>query len=58
MPRGNRLTKTLAALVDTPAIGSVFAGNPYHDRVFFPRWMRPILIVGADLPISGEVLRY
>jgi hypothetical protein len=43
-------------LVDTPGIGSVFAGNTETTRDFLPQIDAAILVVGADPPISGEEL--
>lgn len=43
-------------LVDTPGIGSVFAGNTEATKDFIPQIDAAILVVGADPPISGEEL--
>lgn len=43
-------------LVDTPGIGSVFAGNTETTKQFIPQIDAAILLVGADPPISGEEL--
>lgn len=43
-------------LVDTPGLGSVFAGNTETTRDFVPQIDAAILVVGADPPISGEEL--
>lgn len=43
-------------LVDTPGIGSVFAGNTETTQDFIPQIDAAILVVGADPPISGEEL--
>jgi hypothetical protein len=43
-------------LVDTPGIGSVFAGNTETTQEFLPQIDAAILLVGADPPISGEEL--
>jgi Dynamin family len=43
-------------LVDTPGIGSVFAGNTEAVKDFIPQIDAAILVVGADPPISGEEL--
>ncbi len=43
-------------LVDTPGIGSVFAGNTETTTDFIPQIDAAILVVGADPPISGEEL--
>ncbi len=42
--------------VDTPGIGSVFAGNTETTKNFIPQIDAAILVVGADPPISGEEL--
>ncbi len=43
-------------LVDTPGIGSVFAGNTETTKDFIPQIDAAILVVGADPPISGDEL--
>ncbi len=43
-------------LVDTPGIGSVFAGNTTTTREFVPHVDAAIVVLGADPPISGEEL--
>jgi GTPase SAR1 family protein len=43
-------------LVDTPGIGSVFAGNTETTQDFIPQIDAAILVVGADPPLSGEEL--
>jgi GTPase SAR1 family protein len=43
-------------LVDTPGIGSVFAGNTAMTREFVPRIDAALAVLGADPPISGEEL--
>lgn len=43
-------------LVDTPGIGSVFAGNTETTKKFIPQIDAAILVIGADPPISGEEL--
>ncbi len=42
--------------VDTPGLGSVFAGNTAATRAFVPHIDAAIVVVGADPPISGEEL--
>ena len=42
--------------VDTPGLGSVFAGNAAATRAFVPHIDAAIVIVGADPPIAGEEL--
>jgi len=43
-------------LVDTPGIGSVFAGNTAVTRQFLPQVDAALLVLGADPPISGDEL--
>ncbi len=43
-------------LVDTPGIGSVFAGNAAATRAFVPHIDAALVVLGADPPISGEEL--
>jgi hypothetical protein len=43
-------------LVDTPGIGSVFAGNTAVTRAFVPHIDAALIVLGADPPISGEEL--
>ena len=43
-------------LVDTPGLGSVFAGNTQATRQFIPHMDAVLVVVGADPPISGEEL--
>lgn len=43
-------------LVDTPGIGSVFAGNTKTTRDFIPQIDAALLVVGTDPPISGDEL--
>ncbi|MGB8885928.1 MAG: dynamin family protein [Candidatus Korobacteraceae bacterium] len=50
------LLATGMCLVDTPGIGSVFAGNTETTKDFIPQIDAAILVVGADPPISGEEL--
>jgi Dynamin family len=42
--------------VDTPGLGSVFAGNTAATRAFVPHIDAAIIVVGADPPIAGEEL--
>ena len=44
-------------LVDTPGVGSVFAGNTAVTREFLPHVDAAIVVLGADPPISGEERR-
>jgi GTP-binding protein EngB required for normal cell division/polyhydroxyalkanoate synthesis regulator phasin len=43
-------------LVDTPGIGSVWAGNTRVTRAFVPHVDAALVVLGADPPISGEEL--
>jgi GTP-binding protein EngB required for normal cell division len=43
-------------LVDTPGIGSVFAGNTAVTREFVPHIDAALVVIGADPPISGDEL--
>lgn len=42
--------------VDTPGLGSVFAGNTAATHEFIPHIDAAIVVIGADPPISGEEL--
>lgn len=42
--------------VDTPGLGSIFAGNTAATRGFIPHIDAAIVVVGADPPIAGEEL--
>jgi hypothetical protein len=42
--------------VDTPGLGSVFAGNTAATQAFVPHIDGAIVVLGADPPISGEEL--
>lgn len=43
-------------LVDTPGVGSVFAGGSRATRAFVPQIDAALVVLGADPPISGEEL--
>ena len=43
-------------LVDTPGIGSTFAGNTEATRKFVPHIDAALVVLGADPPISGDEL--
>ena len=43
-------------LVDTPGLGSVFAGNTAATQAVVPQVDAAIVVVGADPPITGEEL--
>jgi len=52
-------TKLLASgmcLVDTPGLGSVFAGNTAVTRAFVPHIDAALIVLGADPPISSDEL--
>jgi GTP-binding protein EngB required for normal cell division len=42
--------------VDTPGLGSVFAGNTAATQAFIPHIDATLVVVGADPPIAGEEL--
>jgi hypothetical protein len=42
--------------VDTPGLGSVFAGNTAATQAFIPHIDAALVVVGADPPITGEEL--
>lgn len=42
--------------VDTPGLGSIFAGNTAATQAFVPHIDAAIIVVGADPPIAGEEL--
>jgi hypothetical protein len=42
--------------VDTPGLGSVFAGNTATTHAFIPHVDAAIVVVGSDPPIAGEEL--
>jgi len=46
----------LRCLVDTPGIGSVFAGNTATTRSFVPHIDAALVVLGADPPLSGDEL--
>ncbi len=52
----SKLLATGMCLVDTPGLGSVFAGNTATTQAFIPHIDAAIMVVGADPPISGEEL--
>lgn len=43
-------------LVDTPGLGSTFAGNTAATKAFVPQIDAAIILVGTDPPIAGEEL--
>ncbi len=44
-------------LVDTPGLGSVFAGNTAATNAFIPHIDAAIILLGADPPLSGDELQ-
>jgi Dynamin family len=50
------LLMTGMCLVDTPGLGSVFAGNAAATRAFIPHIDAAIFVIGADPPLSGDEL--
>lgn len=43
-------------LVDTPGLGSVFAGNTELTRAFVPHIDAAVIVIGADPPLTGDEL--
>jgi len=52
----SELLATGMCLVDTPGIGSVFAGNTEATRAFVPHVDAALVVLGADPPISADEL--
>jgi hypothetical protein len=52
----NPLLATGMCLVDTPGLGSVFAGNTATTQAFVPHIDAAIIVLGADPPLAGEEL--
>jgi hypothetical protein len=50
------LLATGMCLVDTPGLGSVFAGNTQTTQAFVPHIDAALVVVGADPPLAGEEL--
>src|SRR5712692_8387337 len=50
------LLETGMCLVDTPGLGSVFAGNTAATHAFIPYIDAAIVVIGADPPLSGDEL--
>jgi GTPase Era involved in 16S rRNA processing len=44
-------------LVDTPGLGSVFAGNTAATQAFVPHIDAAIVVIGTDPPLSGDELQ-
>jgi len=51
------LLKTGMCLVDTPGLGSIFAGNTAATHAVMPHVDAAIVVIGADPPLSGEELQ-
>jgi GTP-binding protein EngB required for normal cell division len=52
------LLRTGMCLVDTPGLGSVFAGNTAATHAFIPHIDAAIVLIGADPPMSGDELEF
>jgi GTP-binding protein EngB required for normal cell division len=52
----NPLLTSGVCLVDTPGLGSVFAGNTATTEEFIPHIDAALIVLGADPPISGAEL--
>jgi predicted GTPase len=50
------LLATGMCFVDTPGIGSVYAGNTAATKAFVPHIDAALVVLGADPPISGDEL--
>jgi GTPase Era involved in 16S rRNA processing len=50
------LLATGMCLVDTPGLGSVFAGNTASTHAFIPHIDAALVVIGADPPIAGDEL--
>jgi GTP-binding protein EngB required for normal cell division len=51
------LLETGMCLVDTPGLGSVFAGNTAATQAFIPHIDAAIVVIGTDPPLSGDELQ-
>jgi hypothetical protein len=51
-----RLLATGMCFVDTPGLGSVFAGNTAATQAFVPHIDAALVVIGADPPLAGEEL--
>jgi GTP-binding protein EngB required for normal cell division len=51
------LLETGMCLVDTPGLGSVFAGNTAATHAFVPHIDAAIVVIGTDPPLSGDELQ-
>jgi GTP-binding protein EngB required for normal cell division len=50
------LLRTGMCFVDTPGLGSVFAGNSAVTQAFVPHIDAALVVIGADPPLTGEEL--
>jgi GTP-binding protein EngB required for normal cell division len=48
------LLETGMCLVDTPGLGSVFAGNTAATQAFIPHIDVAVIVIGTDPPLSGD----
>lgn len=53
----HRLLEDGMCLVDTPGLGSIFAGNTAATQAFLPHIDAAIIVIGADPPLSGDELQ-
>jgi predicted GTPase len=51
------LLETGMCLVDTPGLGTVFAGNTAATQAFIPHIDVAIVVIGTDPPLSGDELQ-
>lgn len=51
------LLETGMCFVDTPGLGSVFAGNTAATQAFIPHLDAAIFVIGTDPPLSGDELQ-
>ncbi|MGB2627673.1 MAG: dynamin family protein [Candidatus Acidiferrum sp.] len=51
------ILSTGMCLVDTPGIGSVFAGNTAATQAFIPHIDAAIVVIGTDPPLSGDEMQ-
>jgi len=51
------LLQTGMCLVDTPGLGSVFAGNTAATQAFIPHIDAAIVVIGTDPPLSADELQ-
>ena len=52
----SRLLAAGMCFVDTPGLGSVFAGNTAATQAFVPHIDAALVVIGADPPLAGEEL--